>query len=82
MGQRVFLLGIIFDQTERLETVNEGIIKLFTSDYISTNILEKSVLSGSALFNIKGELLGLNTIDSEGKVTAIPITKIRTFLGR
>jgi len=82
LGQRVFLLGIIFNRTERLEAVNEGIIKLFTLDYISTNILEKSALSGSALFNIKGELLGLNTIDSEGRVTAIPITKIRAFLGQ
>jgi len=25
--------------------------------------------------------LGLNTIDSEGKVTAIPITEIRKFAG-
>ncbi|GAI52448.1 unnamed protein product, partial [marine sediment metagenome] len=55
------------------------IVKFFAGDYIRTNIFEKNTLSGSALFNIKGELLGLNTIDSEGKVTAIPITTIRAF---
>jgi S1-C subfamily serine protease len=82
LGQRVFLLGIIFEKNGRLETVNEGVIKFFSSNYIRTNIFEKNILNGSALFNIKGELLGLNTIDSEGKVTAIPITKIRAFLGR
>jgi len=81
LGQRVFLLGMIFTKTDRLKTVNQGIIKFFTSDYIRTSIFEKSTLSGSALFNIKGELLGLNTVDSEGKVTAIPVTKIRTFIG-
>ena len=81
LGQRVFLLGMIFAKTDRLKIVNQGIVKFFTPDYIRTNIFEKSTLSGSALFNIKGELLGLNTIDSEGKVTAIPITKIRNFIG-
>jgi len=81
LGQRVFLSGMIFIKTDRLKMVNEGIIKFFTRDYIRTNIFEKSTLKGSALFNINGELLGLNTIDSEGKVTAIPITIVREFIG-
>jgi len=33
------------------------------------------------LFNIKGELVGLNTVDSEGKISAIPVNKIREFIG-
>ena len=81
LGQRAFLSGMIFTKTDRLKMVNEGIIKFFTRDYIRTNIFEKNTLRGSALFNINGELLGLNTIDSEGKVTAIPITIIRDFIG-
>ncbi len=81
LGQRVFLSGMIFIKTDRLKMVNQGIIKFFTRDYIRTNIFEKNTLKGSALFNINGELLGLNTIDSEGKVTAIPITIIRDFIG-
>jgi len=84
LGQRVFLFGMIFPtkvSLVSLKMVNEGIIKFFTQDYIRTNIFEKSTLNGSALFNINGELLGLNTIDSEGKVTAIPITIIRDFIG-
>lgn len=79
LGERVFLVGVIWEKTGPLKMVNEGIVKFFTGDYIRTNIFEKNTLSGSALFNIKGELLGLNTIDSEGKVTAIPITTIRAF---
>lgn len=81
LGKRVFLVGVIFDKEGPLKIVNEGIVKFFTKDYIRTNIFEKRTLSGSALFNIEGELLGLNTIDSEGKVTAIPITKVRDFIG-
>ncbi len=81
LGQRVFLSGVIFTKTDRLKMVNQGIIKFFARDYIRTNIFEKNTLKGSALFNINGELLGLNTIDSEGKVTAIPITIIRDFIG-
>ena len=81
LGERVFLVGVIWEKTGLLKMVNEGIVKFFTADFIRTNIFEKNTLSGSALFNIKGELLGLNTIDSEGKVTAIPINTIREFIG-
>lgn len=80
LGERIFLVGIIFDKETPLKIVNEGIVKFFNNDYIRTNIFEKKTLSGSPLFNIKGELVGLNTIDSEGKVTAISITKIRDFI--
>jgi S1-C subfamily serine protease len=80
LGQRVFLLGMIFNESKSLLT-NEGIIKYFTDEYIRTNMYEKSTLNGSALFNIKGELLGLNTIDTEERVTAISISKIREFIG-
>ncbi len=81
LGERIFLIGMIFDKMGPLTMVNQGIVKFFTKDYIRTNIFEKYTLKGSPLFNISGELLGLNTIDSEGKVTAISITEIRDFIG-
>ncbi len=81
LGERVFLVGVIWEKTGPLKMVNEGIVKFFAQDYIRTNIFEKYTLAGSPLFNIRGELLGLNTIDSKGKVTAIPITAIRNFIG-
>lgn len=80
LGQRVFLISTILG-TKPLKAVNEGIIKFFTPEYIRTNIIENKTFSGSALFDINGNLLGLNTIDDEGRVTAIPVTKIRDFLG-
>ena len=81
MGQRVFLVGVIIENKIPKKIINEGIIKIIDEDAIRTNIFEKSILKGSSLFNVKGEILGLNTIDSEGKVTAIPITEIRKFAG-
>ena len=79
LGERVFLMGIVSEKLEWI--VNEGIIKSFNEDLIKTNIFESSVLKGSPLFNIKGNLVGLNTIDSQGKVIAIPIQKIKDFAG-
>jgi len=81
LGERVFLMGVIFPESEPIKMVNQGIVKYLAKDYIRTNIFENNTLIGSPLFNIKGELLGLNTIDSQARVTAIPITQIRQFIG-
>lgn len=81
LGERVFLVGIIFEEGVPQKIVNEGIIKIFDESSIRTNIFEKNILKGSPLFNIEGKVLGLNTIDLEGKVSAIPISKIKTFVG-
>ncbi|MBI2038569.1 MAG: serine protease [Candidatus Nealsonbacteria bacterium] len=73
LGERVFLVGT--------GAVNEGIIRSFDENLITTNIFEESSLAGSPLFNIKGEALGINIINSEGKVMTIPISKIKEFIG-
>ena len=81
LGERVFLVATIFEKKKPSKFVNEGIVKSYSSDNIATNMFEKYYAAGSPLFNIEGEVLGLNTIDLEGKVTAIPISKIKTFAG-
>jgi S1-C subfamily serine protease len=80
LGERVFLVGMVIGE-EIKKTTNEGIVKSFDRDEINTSIFETSNLAGSPLFNIKGEFLGLNTMDSLGRVTTIPVTKIKTFAG-
>lgn len=81
LGERVFLIGIIFEKGVPLKIVNEGIVKGFNEDLIKTNIFEKYTLAGSPLFNVEGEFLGLNTIDKEDRVSAIPVSKIKEFAG-
>ena len=81
LGERIFLVGITFDADNNPQTmVNEGIVKSFTTDFIKTNIFENYLLVGSPLFNVAGEALGLNIIDSEGKVITIPILEIEEFI--
>ncbi len=86
IGERVFLLGVVFgsveDGVQQMEkSVNEGIVKTFNQDSIQTSITETGLLAGSPLFNIRGEILGINTIDAKGNVSVIPITKIKAFMG-
>jgi len=81
MGQKVFLLGIIVENEIPKSMTNQGSIKMFDDEMIYTNILEDEVLNGSPLFNVWGEVLGLNIIDSQGKVSTIPIDNIRKFAG-
>jgi len=81
LGERVFLLGVVFEDNLQKMIVNEGIIKTFDENSIQTNIFEDKNLQGSSLFNIEGQLVGLNTIDKEGKITAISIKEIREFIG-
>lgn len=80
-GQRVFLVGTILENNGLQKIVNEGIIRTYNTKTIQTNILEDNNLLGSPLFNIEGKLVGLNAVDSQGKVSAIPINKIREFIG-
>ena len=73
IGERVFLLGP--------GTVNEGIVSSFNQNLIQTNMIESVSSAGSPVFNIQGEILGISSINNQGKVSVIPITKIRSFIG-
>ena len=79
LGERVFLVGVIFEKNEIKKVVNEGIVKSFDQNSIKTNIFEENSLAGSPLFDIEGKVFGLNTIDKAGKVITIPISKIKNF---
>jgi serine protease Do len=81
LGERVFLLGVISENNFKKIVANEGIIKTFDEKIIQTNISESKNLLGSPLFDIEGQLVGLNTIDKEGKILAISIKEIRQFIG-
>jgi len=81
LGERVFLMGIVFGKNNIQKIVNEGIVKNLDQNFINTNIFEKPVLTGSPLFNIEAQLVGLNVVASDGQVITIPISKIKEFTG-
>lgn len=81
LGERVFLVGIVFEKEGPQKIVNEGIIRTLSEDLIETSIFEENVLWGSPLFDIEGNILGLNEITKEGQVLTVPISKIREFTG-
>ena len=81
LGMSVLLLGKVFEEDKLITIVNKGVIKALSEDKVRTTIFEKTVLKGSPLFNIEGKILGLNVIDKEGKVTAIPASTLRSFSG-
>jgi S1-C subfamily serine protease len=88
LGERAFLVGVIFApvrdgvsngvKEEARKFTNEGIVKYFEENSIETNISEKRA-SGSILFDIEGNILGLNYLDQEGRVMTIPVSKLRKF---
>jgi S1-C subfamily serine protease len=81
LGQRVFLIGIVFEKAGIGKTVNQGIIKSFNDNLIETNIFEQNTLAGSPLFDIHANIVGLNQINKDGKVFSIPVSKIKEFIG-
>lgn len=81
LGKRVFLVGKILKPQGIKTTVNEGIVKYFDENLIETNILEKKNMTGSVLFDIEGNVLGINIVDEEQRIISLPVSKIRAFSG-
>ena len=82
LGERVFLVGTAYGVKEYSKTANEGVVTYFDDIFLQTNIYEGQYLNGSSLFNIEGQALGLTLVDPWGsRVSAIPITTIKTFAG-
>ncbi len=91
LGERAFLLGMEFKERETATTttdllvapdilVDEGIISSISQDSIQTNIYEARA-AGSPLFDIEGNVIGLSMADETGRVSAVPISIIRNFIG-
>jgi len=86
LGTRVFLAANMVSfsadgQPQEQFIVNEGVIRVFNNDEVQTTIADKKEVKGSPLFDIQGNLVGLNDVDSTGRVVAIPAQKIKEFSG-
>ncbi len=88
LGERLFLLGLAFGKSGQEKffasptaVVDVGIVRALSNDILQTDIFEKKSFQASPVFNVRGEFLGLASIDTEGRVSVIPITAIRAFTG-
>jgi S1-C subfamily serine protease len=81
LGERVFLIGATFKDGNVKEFVDEGIVKSFDENKIETNIQSSKEILGTPLFDIEGNLLGLNYLTKEGIFLSIPVTQIKSFAG-
>ena len=79
LGERVFSLGIEANEPVQY-LVDEGVIRTIKEKIIETNINDEGFV-GSPLFNIKGELVGINVPSINGLLTVIPVNVIREFAG-
>jgi hypothetical protein len=77
LGERIFLLG---KKSSKI-FANEGIVRSFNNDAIETNIIDSAEAAGSPVFDIEGNIVGLAAVAKDGKVSAIPVSKIRGFSG-
>lgn len=84
LGQSVFLIGAKFGvlsqdgQSQLIKFIDANFIKE-TSPEIVVGFNSKEIL-GSPLFNIKGEVVGINSVDSSGQAKVILSSKIRELL--
>jgi S1-C subfamily serine protease len=81
LGERVFLVGKIFEDGKVKHFVDEGIVKSFNENKVETNIQASKEILGTPLFDIEGKFLGINYLSKEGTFISIPIIHIRSFAG-
>ena len=81
LGEEVFLIGMKRGTKEMISFVNAGVIKSIDGDFMETNIMEDFRLAtGTPLFTITGDVLGINSVNSAGYVFAISSDAITKFL--
>lgn len=80
LGQKVFLMYAVSEKQNEWR-VNEGIVRQIGENSVKTTISEEKIAAGSPMFNSLGELIGLSFVDSDGRISVIPVDKIKTLLG-
>ncbi len=74
LGERVFLVGA---RGGNDFFVNEGIVRDFAEDKITTNIYESAPAAGAPVFDIEGKILGIAEIAKNGQTSIIPVWRLK-----
>lgn len=77
-GQKVFLVASASLEQDKW-IVEEGSISQVSDEIITTDIMGYPEISSSPMFNAAGELVGIAYLDVNGKISAVPVNKVRAF---
>lgn len=81
LGDSVFLIGVKRGTGGTIPFMNAGVIKSIDGDFMETNIAEDFRLAtGTPLFTITGDVLGINSVNSAGYVFTVSSDAITRFL--
>lgn len=81
LGERVILIGAELVDSHLNRFVNLGIIRSISQGVLKLNLQEENILAnGGPLINIRGEVIGLNLVDSRGLIKIISANKIMEFI--
>jgi len=81
IGDVVVMVAKAVEANDLVTIAQEGTVRTKDADMIRTNIFDKQTLQGSPLFNLEGQVVGLNTFEEGGRLVAIPVSVLRDFSG-
>ena len=81
IGDVVVMVAKALEVNDLVTIAQEGTVRTKNADSIRTNIFDKQTLQGSPLFNLEGQVVGINSFDSTGRLVAIPVSVLRDFSG-
>lgn len=87
VAKRVFFAATLFEdgglqKSVPLERIfNEGVVKRSDDNLVETNISENIFVQGSPLFDVEGKINGILFVGENGFVSAVPVLKVRQFVG-
>ncbi len=77
LGERIFLYGNLSVK----KIVNEGVVRSISGDSIETSIIDNSEATGSPVFDIEGNILGLSVVAKDGRISILSVSKIKELSG-
>lgn len=81
LGDTVVMTAKVMEGGELVRIAQEGTVRTKSPGVIRTNIFDKQTLQGSPLFNLEGQIVGVNMFDSTGRLVAISTATLREFSG-
>lgn len=77
-GQKVFVVAAN-STYQNSWIVSEGKINQVSNEVIVTDIKGNPEISSGPMFNVSGELVGIAYLDEDGRISGVPVSKVRAL---